>query len=172
MNKDSLIQFLLKEVEDGVDSKELWDKIKLEGYSKEDFIQLANIIVMLDLIPLEIQQKMFGGTIDITWSSNSEEFSLELNDTEILKSVGGFPYYYVSNKGNIYVKRYESMQPKLINPTEYKNLLSVSLYREGRIYRRSVAKLVMRAFAKEFPVDKNVRHKDGNYKNNNFNNLY
>lgn len=57
-----LIEFLLTEVSpDGMEDaevQELWEKIN-KKFGHDDYVRLANVLVVLDTMPAELKQKMW-----------------------------------------------------------------------------------------------------------------
>ena len=84
---------------------------------------------------------------------------------EVWKGIKGFPNYQISNLGKVKSKPREKTKggilKECISNTGY---VYVNLYKDGKLYRKTIHRLVMDNFYE-------VNHKDGNKKNNSINNL-
>lgn len=86
------------------------------------------------------------------------------------KSVEGYPNYYMDSEGNIFSNVYKKMR-KLIPETTKAGYLRVQLYRDGKVKKVLVHRLVALAFIPN-PKDKpHVNHLDGDKTNNRVINL-
>lgn len=101
--------------------------------------------------------------------------------SEKWKKIDGFERYEVSDQGRVkriaHIRRDKrgriSMIKEVILKQEivHNGYLRVSLYRNGKLYHKRVASLVIEAFLGQRPSDKEVDHIDGDKTNNAIENL-
>lgn len=86
-----------------------------------------------------------------------------------MKTVVGFPSYCVTKQGHIW----STKSGKWLRPYVHKHngCLLVSLSKNGRLFRRTVHRLVLDAFVSKRPRGKECRHLNGDPKDNRLENL-
>ena len=94
-------------------------------------------------------------------------------DVELLSD---FPEYGADDKGNIYTYKTKDKKPRRLKPQKthhrHKGRLSVKLIdKEGYIYGFLIHRLIAFTFIPDMDFKLQVRHLDGNPKNNNLSNL-
>ena len=94
-------------------------------------------------------------------------------DVELLSD---FPEYGADDKGNIYTYKTKDKKPRKLKPQKthhrHKGRLSVKLIdKEGYIYGFLIHRLIAFTFIPDMDFKLQVRHLDGNPKNNNLSNL-
>ena len=88
---------------------------------------------------------------------------------EIYRPIPGFPFYEVSNLGNVLSLRSD----KVLAPKKHnKGYLKVSIFANGKQSIKFIDRLVLEVFKGPFPSDKpQARHLDGDPTNNSIWNL-
>lgn len=85
-----------------------------------------------------------------------------------MKAIEGFEDYLVSSSGKIYsLKSNKYLKPNIVTNGYYQ----VCLFKNGKRYRKYIARLVAQAFISNPDNKSTVNHKDGIKSNNNISNL-
>ena len=84
-----------------------------------------------------------------------------------MKQIKGFPDYLITDSGRVWSNRsYKELKPDI--STGY---LRVTLYKDNKITRKSIHRLVLETFVGPCPPGMECRHLDGNPKNDKLENL-
>lgn len=93
-------------------------------------------------------------------------------ESETWKPVPGFEGYTISSHGRLKSLSFKrSGKPGIIHPSKVRGYPSVSLYIQGKRYKRTIHRLVASAFINEVEGHHCVNHIDGNKENNHVDNL-
>jgi len=94
-------------------------------------------------------------------------------EKEVLKKIPGFENYRVSNFGNIYNTTSKGKTyPIKLSPVSSGHSIKIGLRKENKTHQLTLSLLVAKAFIENEKNLKYVKHLDGDFRNNNANNLF